>query len=155
MTASRIRISRDPIAQRLALADAEFHSRRDGQATWRNPCVIDEATTAYCATETKYRCGMNVMATCYWTGRVDCCQSECGTAATQRHDDWATAEPDLKTIDDVTYLRRRILLAFEKAKTEHEEAECTRLLTFVVVGGGPTGVEMAGAIAIGEYVAPS
>jgi NADH:ubiquinone reductase (H+-translocating) len=63
------------------------------------------------------------------------------------HDDWAAAAPGLKTIDDATYLRRRILLAFEKAETEQDEAERARLLTFVVVGGGPTGVEMAGAIA--------
>src|SRR5262249_21962275 len=51
------------------------------------------------------------------------------------------------TIDDATYLRRRILLAFERAETEPEPDERRRLLTFVVVGGGPTGVEMAGAIA--------
>ena len=63
------------------------------------------------------------------------------------HDDWATAAPGLKTIDDATYLRRRILLAFEKAEIETDAAERRRLLNFVVIGGGPTGVEMAGAIA--------
>ena len=63
------------------------------------------------------------------------------------HDDWAASAPGLKTIDDATYLRRRILLAFEKAETEPNQKERARLLTFVVVGGGPTGVEMAGAIA--------
>lgn len=63
------------------------------------------------------------------------------------HDDWAAYAPGLKTIDDATYLRRRILLAFEKAETEPDPAEQRRLLNFVVVGGGPTGVEMAGAIA--------
>jgi NADH:quinone reductase (non-electrogenic) len=63
------------------------------------------------------------------------------------HAEWAVAAPGLKTIDDATYLRRRILLAFEKAETEPDAAERRRLLTFVVVGGGPTGVEMAGAIA--------
>ncbi|HVG52157.1 MAG TPA: NAD(P)/FAD-dependent oxidoreductase, partial [Xanthobacteraceae bacterium] len=63
------------------------------------------------------------------------------------HDDWAGAAPGLKTIDDATYLRRRILLAFEKAETEPDAAERARLLHFVVVGAGPTGVEMAGAIA--------
>jgi NADH dehydrogenase len=63
------------------------------------------------------------------------------------HDDWAKAAPGLKTIDDATYLRRRILLAFEKAETELDPMERKRLLDFVVVGGGPTGVEMAGAIA--------
>jgi NADH:ubiquinone reductase (H+-translocating) len=63
------------------------------------------------------------------------------------HDDWAAFAPGLKTIDDATYLRRQILLAFERAEAEADAAERTRLLTFVVVGGGPTGVEMAGAIA--------
>ena len=53
----------------------------------------------------------------------------------------------MKTIDDATYLRRRILLAFERAETEPDPDERRRLLNFVVVGGGPTGVEMAGAIA--------
>ncbi len=63
------------------------------------------------------------------------------------HDDWAAYAPGLKTIDDATYIRRRILLAFEKAETEADPDERARLLNFVVVGGGPTGVEMAGAIA--------
>jgi NADH dehydrogenase len=63
------------------------------------------------------------------------------------HDDWAASAPGLKTIDDATYIRRRILLAFEKAETEADPQERARLLNFVVVGGGPTGVEMAGAIA--------
>jgi NADH dehydrogenase len=63
------------------------------------------------------------------------------------HDDWAAHAPGLKTIDDATYIRRRILLAFEKAETESDPAERARLLNFVVIGGGPTGVEMAGAIA--------
>jgi NADH dehydrogenase len=63
------------------------------------------------------------------------------------HDDWAAYAPGLKTIDDATYLRRRILLAFEKAETEPDAAERRRLMNFIIVGGGPTGVEMAGAIA--------
>ena len=63
------------------------------------------------------------------------------------HDDWAVFAPGLKTIDDATYLRRRILLAFERAENETDLDERRRLMTFVVVGGGPTGVEMAGAIA--------
>ena len=63
------------------------------------------------------------------------------------HDDWAGYAPGLKTIDDATYLRRRILLAFEKAEIETDAAERRRLLNFVIVGGGPTGVEMAGAVA--------
>jgi len=63
------------------------------------------------------------------------------------HGDWAAFAPGLKTIDDATYIRRRILLAFEKAESETDPAERKRLLNFVIVGGGPTGVEMAGAIA--------
>jgi NADH dehydrogenase len=62
-------------------------------------------------------------------------------------EDWARFAPGLKTIDDATYLRQRILLAFERAEIEPDAVERRRLLTFVVVGGGPTGVEMAGAIA--------
>jgi NADH dehydrogenase len=61
--------------------------------------------------------------------------------------DWAEHAPGLKTIDDATALRRDILLAFERAETETDPDERRRLQTFVVVGGGPTGVEMAGAIA--------
>src|SRR3954467_1533037 len=63
------------------------------------------------------------------------------------HGEWAAFAPGLKTIDDATYIRRRILLAFEKAETEPDPEERARLLNFVIVGGGPTGVEMAGAIA--------
>src|SRR4051812_10136996 len=63
------------------------------------------------------------------------------------HGEWAAFAPGLKTIDDATYIRRRILLAFEKAETETDPQERARLLNFVIIGGGPTGVEMAGAIA--------
>ena len=63
------------------------------------------------------------------------------------HDEWGRYAPGLKRIDDATGVRRRILLAFEKAESETDEEERRRLLNFVVVGGGPTGVEMAGAIA--------
>jgi len=63
------------------------------------------------------------------------------------HDDWAEAAPGLKRIEDATRIRRRILIAFERAELTSDEAERRRLLTFVVVGAGATGVEMAGAIA--------
>ncbi len=63
------------------------------------------------------------------------------------HDEWARYAPGLKRIDDATYLRQRILVAFEKAEAEPDPEKRRALLTFVVVGGGPTGVEMAGAIA--------
>ena len=63
------------------------------------------------------------------------------------HDDWAGLAPGLKTIDDATELRRRFLLAFEAAEREADAAARRRLLTFVIVGAGPTGVELAGAMA--------
>lgn len=63
------------------------------------------------------------------------------------HDEWAPVAPGLKRIEDARIIRRRLLLAFEKAELTDSEAERDRLLTFVIVGGGPTGVEMAGAIA--------
>jgi NADH dehydrogenase len=62
-------------------------------------------------------------------------------------EDWAFYAPGLKSIDDATYLRRRILMAFERAENETDPEERRRLMTFAVIGGGPTGVEMAGAIA--------
>jgi len=63
------------------------------------------------------------------------------------HDDWEAVAPGLKTIDDATGIRRRILTAFENAEAADSPEARRRLLTFVVIGGGPTGVEMAGAIA--------
>jgi len=63
------------------------------------------------------------------------------------HDEWAEYAPGLKTIDDATEMRRRFLLAFEAAEREADEEARRRQLTFVIVGGGPTGVELAGALA--------
>jgi len=63
------------------------------------------------------------------------------------HDHWAEHAPGLKHIADATEIRRRFLLAFERAEVVKDDAERERLLTFVIVGGGATGVEMAGAIA--------
>jgi len=62
-------------------------------------------------------------------------------------DDWAPFAPGLKTVDDATAIRRRLLLAFEEAEGAATEADRRAWLTFVIVGGGPTGVELAGAIA--------
>jgi NADH dehydrogenase len=61
-------------------------------------------------------------------------------------DDWAPVAPGLKTLEDATELRRRLLLAFESAEYEGSDESRRRALTFAVVGGGPTGVELAGAI---------
>lgn len=63
------------------------------------------------------------------------------------HEDWRARAPALKTLQDALDIRERILLAFERAETTEDEAERRRLMTFIVVGGGPTGVELAGAIA--------
>jgi NADH dehydrogenase len=63
------------------------------------------------------------------------------------HDDWSAYAPGLKRIEDATRIRRSILIAFEQAELTADAAERRRLLTFVIAGGGATGVEMAGAIA--------
>ena len=63
------------------------------------------------------------------------------------HDEWEPHARGIKKIEDATALRRKILTAFERAETEPDADERTRLLTFVIVGGGPTGVEIAGAVA--------
>jgi NADH dehydrogenase len=62
-------------------------------------------------------------------------------------DDWAPLAPGLKTIEDALEIRRRVLLAFERAEREPDPKVREALLTFVVVGAGPTGVELAGALA--------
>ncbi|MCU0672254.1 MAG: NAD(P)/FAD-dependent oxidoreductase [Myxococcota bacterium] len=80
------------------------------------------------------------------------------------HDEWAAHAHGLKDLRDAIRIRERVLLAFEEAERATDEATRRRLLTFVVVGGGPTGVEMAGAISelgrqvlVGDYkrIAPS
>ena len=63
------------------------------------------------------------------------------------HDDWADDAPGLKTLDDALHIRRRLLLAFERAEAAQDEAERAAWLSFAVVGGGPTGVELAGTLA--------
>jgi NADH dehydrogenase len=63
------------------------------------------------------------------------------------NNDWAKFAPGLKTLDDALAMRRRMLLAFEEAEREQDPARRRHLLTFVLVGGGPTGVELAGALA--------
>jgi NADH dehydrogenase len=72
------------------------------------------------------------------------------TGSTQNyfgHPEWERIAPSLKTIEDATQIRRRLLMAFEQAECETDPARRAALLTFVIVGGGPTGVEMAGAMA--------
>jgi NADH dehydrogenase len=63
------------------------------------------------------------------------------------HDEWAPVAPGLKSLDDALAIRRRMLTAFERAELETNHEERDRLLTFVIVGAGPTGVELAGTLA--------
>jgi NADH:ubiquinone reductase (H+-translocating) len=63
------------------------------------------------------------------------------------HDDWAAHAPGLKTLDDALEIRRRILTAFERAEAEDDPERRAAWLTFAIVGGGPTGVELAGTLA--------
>jgi len=63
------------------------------------------------------------------------------------HDEWRGIAPGLKTLEDALEIRRRVLLAYERAEREQDAAKRRTLLTFVVIGGGPTGVELAGALA--------
>src|SRR5436190_13883283 len=58
------------------------------------------------------------------------------------HDDWRVTAPGLKTLEDALEIRRRVLLAYERAERETDPAKREALLTFVVIGGGPTGVEL-------------
>ncbi|MBL8834413.1 MAG: NAD(P)/FAD-dependent oxidoreductase [Rhodospirillales bacterium] len=84
------------------------------------------------------------------TGRVGYDHLVLATGARHAYfgrDDWAPYAPGLKKIEDATAIRRRVLVAFERAEASDDPIERQALLTFVVIGGGPTGVEMAGAIA--------
>jgi len=63
------------------------------------------------------------------------------------HPEWERFAPGLKSLEDAIEIRRRVLVAFEEAEKEEDDEKRTKLLTFVVIGGGPTGVELAGAIA--------
>jgi NADH:ubiquinone reductase (H+-translocating) len=63
------------------------------------------------------------------------------------HDEWEPFAPGLKTLEDATTIRRRVLLAFERAESEPDPGKRAAYLTFVIVGAGPTGVELAGTIA--------
>ena len=63
------------------------------------------------------------------------------------HDEWAPFAPGLKSIEDALEIRRRVLLAYEMAERERDPERRRQWMTFVIIGGGPTGVEMAGALA--------
>ncbi|HWB75418.1 MAG TPA: NAD(P)/FAD-dependent oxidoreductase [Nannocystaceae bacterium] len=83
------------------------------------------------------------------TGRIpyDYLVLACGaTHSYFGHDEWEEFAPGLKTLEQATEIRRRVLTAFELAELEDDRARRRELLTFVIVGGGPTGVELAGAL---------
>jgi len=63
------------------------------------------------------------------------------------HEEWQGAAPGLKTLEDAVEIRRRVLVAYEAAEREIDADECATWMTFVIIGAGPTGVEMAGALA--------
>jgi len=89
----------------------------------------------------------NVAVTDIGEMRYGCLILCCGaTHSYFGHDEWEQFAPGLKTLEQATEIRRRILLAFEQAERVNDPEERRKYLTFVVVGGGPTGVEMAGAI---------
>ena len=72
------------------------------------------------------------------------------------HDEWEKSAPGLKRVEDATIIRRRMLIAFERAELAEDPAERERLLTFAIVGAGPTGVELAGAIIeVARHVMPN
>jgi NADH:ubiquinone reductase (H+-translocating) len=96
--------------------------------------------------------GVDVAARCVHTNEIDLHYDYLvlATGATHSyfgHDEWEPFAPGLKQLGDATEIRRRFLVAYEHAEVAEDEAERRRLLTFVIVGGGATGVEMAGAIA--------
>jgi NADH dehydrogenase len=71
------------------------------------------------------------------------------------HDEWARVAPGLKTLADAFEIRRRVLLSFEAAENQADPGAAAPWLTFVVIGGGPTGVEMAGTLAeIAKHTLP-
>lgn len=70
-----------------------------------------------------------------------------GITSYYNHPEWEAYAPGLKSLDDALRIRRQVLLAFERAETSDDPAERQRLMTLIVVGGGPTGIELAGAFA--------
>ncbi len=76
-----------------------------------------------------------------------------GVTSYYNHPEWEAYAPGLKSLDDALRIRRQVLLAFERAETSDDPAERQRLMTLIVVGGGPTGIELAGAFAeLARYV---
>lgn len=110
--------------------------RRQGNAV-----VLMEAATGVDLQQKLLRTGFGEMPFDYLVLATGATHSYFG------HDEWSVVAPGLKRIDDATRIRRSILIAFERAEVTNDPAQQRALLTFVIIGGGATGVEMAGAIA--------
>ncbi len=124
----------------LSPADIAFPIRRIFRGQKNVECVLGEVTAIDLAR--KCLCVDQVQ-------EIDFDYLVVATGATHSYfgnDAWAARSPGLKTIEDATEIRKRILLAFEEAENELDDAARRAKLTFVIVGGGPTGVELAGAL---------
>ena len=107
----------------------------------RNAAVVLDAVTGIDAQHRRVTLG---------DGAIDFDYLIVATGATHSyfgHQDWQAVAPGLKNLDDATLIRRRVLLAFEQAERANDESARERLMRFVIVGAGPTGVELAGTIA--------
>ncbi len=124
----------------LSPADIAFPIRRIFRYQKNVSCVLGDVTKV----ELSRKC-----LTIDNSQEVDFDYLVVATGATHSYfgkDDWLSNAPGLKTIDDALFIRKRILLAFEEAENEVDESAQRAKLTFVVVGGGPTGVELVGAL---------
>ena len=124
----------------LSPADIAFPIRRIFQSQKNVSCVLGNVTQI----ELSRKC-----LTIDNSQEIDFDYLVIATGATHSYfgkEDWLSNAPGLKTIDDALYIRKRILLAFEEAENELDESAQRAKLTFVIVGGGPTGVELAGAL---------
>lgn len=124
----------------LSPADIAFPIRRIFRSQKNVSCVLGNVTQV----ELSRKC-----LTIDNSQEIDFDYLVIATGATHSYfgkEDWLSNAPGLKTIDDALYIRKRILLAFEEAENELDEGAQRAKLTFVIVGGGPTGVELAGAL---------
>ena len=103
--------------------------------------LLDHGVTTFAGGETKFAPARGELAYDYLVLAAG------GLTSYYGHDDWEKAAPGLKTLDDALAIRRKVLLAFERAESEPDEQRRKDLMTIIVVGGGPTGVELAGTFA--------
>ncbi len=105
----------------------------------KNITVLLDQVVGFNLAERKVICEKNTLTYDYLVLALGGCTSYFG------HPEWEQYAPGLKSIDDALRLRRHVLLAFERAENAVTREECERLMTIIIVGGGPTGVELAGA----------